>query len=144
MKTTTRKVFAFVNMEAIKNGTQPENSICLSELDYRLYETLGKNNVFISEHEVTVLIPDNVAEISADKMVEALAKMRAEHHQKQQELIDTISSLRMLAAPKEGQIVDDTDLRQPKVSRFSDAAGAEVVHDDQPLPPGAHDLEIPF
>lgn len=134
MTTTTRKLFAFVNTESIKEGRKPENSICISELDYRLYESLGKNTVFISEHEVTVLIPDNVAELSADHMVEELAKMRAEHHKAEQALIDTISSLRMLAAPKEGDLVDDSDLvviDPAKKSRDDGAQDAEF-------------LEIPF
>lgn len=124
MTTITRKLFAFVNMESVKRGIAPQNAISISELDYRSFETLAKDHVFVSEHEINVLLPDNIAEISADKLVDALAKMRAEHHQAEQALIDTISSLRMLAAPKEGELVDDSDLVviDPAKKRLDDGA----------------------
>lgn len=134
MTTITRKVFAFVNMDYVKCGTPPENSISISAIDYRCYESLAKDHVFVSEHEINIALPENIAEISADKLVDALAKMRAEHHQAEQALIDTISSLRMLAAPKEGDIVDDSDLVviDPAKKRLDDGAQ------------DAEFLEVPF
>ena len=143
MTIITRKVFVFIALDAVKGGSSPESAIITSPIDYRGF-SMAKDYCFISEHQINITVPDNINEMAADQLLGSLEVMRAEHHQKELKMMDTISSLRMLAAPKEGQVVDDTDLRQPKVSKFGDAADAEIVHDDQPLAPGAHDLEIPF
>lgn len=132
--TVKRKIYSFVSLESVQNnGLTPAQAMVTSEIDYRNYDSLSSKYAYVGTHEIFIEVPDNIGSVAADSLEVELQKMRAAHHKEQQRLIDTISTLRLLAAPKEGEVVvDDKDLRAPAApSKFHDADEAEEVNDDQ-------------
>lgn len=128
----TRKVFVFARVEAISAGISIENALTICDFDYRTYEPLAADYVFICEREISFGLPDDVTDQAAEAMEAQLSKIRAKHHAEQQKVIDSIAKLRQLAAPIEGQLLDDTGLTvRAKVIDAEEADDAEF--NDLPL-----------
>lgn len=108
----TRKVFVFADITALTGGTSIENALLIGNFDYRLYESVKGKYVFICEREISFGLPDDVTDQAAEAMEDMLSEIRAKHFAEQQKVIDSIAKLRQLAAPKEGELVDDRDLRE--------------------------------
>ncbi|AEX65735.1 hypothetical protein DIBBI_gp67 [Xanthomonas phage vB_XveM_DIBBI] len=109
---TVKKVFIFINLDALAKSGNVKSSTFVTDFDYRLYDKVSKEFAFLAEQEISYQLPDNINEIAAESMESALVAMRAKHHAEQQAMIDRIAGLRQLAAPKEGELVDDRDLRE--------------------------------
>lgn len=109
---TVKKVFAFLSLESLSKHGDIEAATFIGEFDYRQYGSAAKGFVFLAEQEISYQLPDNLSEVAVESLEVALSEMRAKHHKEQQEMIDRIAGLRQLAAPKEGELVDDRDLRE--------------------------------
>lgn len=110
----------------------------MSELAFQYFHAdMSENSyfkgeyIFIEKKTILVNMPETheLAGSAADNLEQSLAKMRAEHHRAQQELIDQIAGFRMLCAPKEGEVLNDRDLRSNAPSKFHDADDAEDVNE---------------
>lgn len=129
----TRKVFVFADITALTGGASIENALLIGNFDYRLYESVKGKYVFICEREISFGLPDDVTDQAAEAMEEMLSEIRAKHYAEQQKVIDSIAKLRQLAAPKEGELVDDRDLRGNSV-RIADSEEADdATFDDFPF-----------
>lgn len=101
---------------------------------YALHELSSEKGqyVLIAERSIAFTLPkaDDVNAMTVDALTDSLQEMRAEHQLKQQQLIDQIARFRQLAAPKEGEVVDDRDLVQqaPVQGRADDAEDADFHH----------------
>lgn len=126
MPLVKKTVYSFVSLESVQNyGRKPEEAVTINEIDYRQYPSLSSKYAYVATHEIVVDIPDNIGSIAADSLEVELEKMRAAHYKEEQNLINLISTMRLLAAPKEGDVVDDKDLRQAAPSKFHDADDAD-------------------
>lgn len=129
----TRKVFVFADITALTGGASIENALLIGNFDYRLYESVKGQYVFICEREISFGLPDDVTDQAAEAMEDMLSAIRAKHYAEQQKVIDSIAKLRQLAAPKEGELVDDRDLRGKSV-RIADSEEADdATFDDFPF-----------
>ncbi|QDH45823.1 hypothetical protein PSKM_gp66 [Pantoea phage vB_PagM_PSKM] len=108
----TRKVFVFADVNQLSVGIPIERALLIGNFDYRLYEEVKGQYVFICEREISFGLPDDVTDQAAEAMEEMLSAIRAKHYAEQQKVIDSIAKLRQLSAPKEGELVDDRDLRE--------------------------------
>lgn len=129
----TKKVFVFADVAVLAEGVAIENALLIGNFDYRLYESVKGNYVFICEREISFGLPDDVTDQAAEAMEDMLSAIRAKHFAEQQKVIDSIAKLRQLAAPKEGELVDDRDLRGERI-RIADSEGADdATFDDFPF-----------
>lgn len=129
----TRKVFVFADITALTGGASIENALLIGNFDYRLYESAKGKYVFICEREISFGLPDDVTDQAAEAMEEMLSAIRAKHYAEQQKVIDSIAKLRQLGAPKEGELVDDRDLRGDRI-RIADSDEADdATFDDFPF-----------
>lgn len=129
----TKKVFVFADVAVLAEGVAIENALLIGNFDYRLYESVKGKYVFICEREISFGLPDDVTDMAAEAMEEMLSGIRAKHFAEQQKVIDSIAKLRQLAAPKEGELVDDRDLRGERV-RIADSDEADdATFDDFPF-----------
>lgn len=127
----SKKVFIFISLESLAKHNNIERATFVTDFDYRDYGSAGKGFVFLAESKISYTLPDNVTEIAVSSMEDALAEMRAKHHAEQQAMIDRIAGLRQLAAPKEGEVLDDRDLRGKNCSTVKDAVDAEYSDVDE-------------
>jgi len=88
--------------------------------------------VMIEKKTISVLVPSHaeIANVAAESLEKELSAMRARHHQEQQQIIDKIASYRLLAAPNDGELVDDADLRDVSRSLFNKARANDVSEAD--------------
>ncbi|QDH45740.1 hypothetical protein AAM37_gp69 [Pantoea phage vB_PagM_AAM37] len=129
----TKKVFVFADVTVLAEGVAIENALLIGNFDYRLYESVKGKYVFICEREISFGLPDDVTDMAAEAMEDMLSAIRAKHYAEQQKVIDSIAKLRRLAAPKEGDLVDDRDLRGERI-RIADSDEADdATFDDFPF-----------
>lgn len=126
----TKKVYMQLMPSVLTKGTDVVNAIVPNNSDY---SSFSSDFVHVATVDVELEIPDNILEIGVEGLEKELSKLRAENHKKEQQLIDKIAGLRLLAspaAPVEGDLLDDSGLvkREKKI----DDSDAEDV------------LEIPF
>lgn len=131
------KIHVHLNTKALGQGNSIAHCLGVASVDYASFMD---GYVNVKSLDIDVELPDNVAEIGIVELEKELQKMRADHHVKEQAIIDSIASLRLLAAPKEaveGDVLNDRDLRQMDTqSRFDgaeEADDAEVEEDDDLL-----------
>lgn len=126
----TKKVYMQLMPSVMTKGTDFVNAIVPNNTDY---SSFSSDFIHIAAIDVEFELPDNILEIGAECLEKELSKLRAENHKKEQQLIDKIAGLRLLAKPDEpveGDLLDDSGLvkREKKI----DDSDAEDV------------LEIPF
>lgn len=126
----TKKVYMQLMPSMLTKGTDIVNCIVPNNSDY---SSFSSDFIHIAAVDVEIEVPDNIYEIGVEGLEKELSKLRADNHRKEQELIDRIAGLRLLAKPDEpveGDLLDDSGLvkREKKI----DDSDAEDV------------LEIPF
>lgn len=128
----TRKIFVFAEVQRLSNGVSLEHSLVIGSFDYREYESVKDQYVFICEREISFEIPDDVASQAAEAMEVQLSEIRAKHYAEQQKIIDSIAKLRQLAAPVEGQLMDDTGLTE-RAKVIDSVAAEDAEFNDLPF-----------
>lgn len=132
--------YVHVNVNYIDSmHTRPELAFHHFSADMSQNPYFKGEYVFIEKKTITVTVPETheIAGQIAENLELALSEMRAKHHREQQEMIDKIAGYRMLGAPKQGEVLQDSDLRAPAApSKFHDADQAEEVKSD--------DFDLPF
>lgn len=123
----TKKVFISYSNES--TAKEVSDRICVDNIDWSKYA--GMHRTALSSIDIEVDVPDNILEIVTEGLEQALQKMRAEHHQEEQELINRIADLRLLAAP-ESAVLDDRDLTGKQQSKFNDGDAAEAEYNEIP------------
>lgn len=120
-KVASRKVFVLLPVRSVDMLSQwehtdvnqfIESSVHVSSFD--LSQSQSGDYIKIAEREISFALPElsDAVEMCADSMELALQKMRAEHHQQQQDLIDRISKYRQLAAPQDVEVIRASEFDQ--------------------------------
>ena len=123
----SKKVFISYSNES--TAKEVSDRICVDSIDWSEYS--GMNRTALSSIDIEVEVPDNILEIATEGLEQALQKMRAEHHAAEQELINRIADLRLLAAPK-SVVLDDRDLTVKQQAKFNDGDAAEAEYNEIP------------
>lgn len=123
----SKKVFISYSNES--TAKEVSDRICVDSIDWSEYENMRRTA--LSHIDIEVDVPDNILEIATEGLEQALQKMRAEHHQEEQELINRIADLRLLAAPK-SVVLDDRDLTVKQQAKFNDGDAAEAEYNEIP------------
>ena len=126
MKITKRVFISYANESTAKGIS---DRICVDSIDWSEYENMRRTA--LSHIDIEVDVPDNILEIATEGLEQALQKMRAEHHQAEQDLINRIAELRLLAAP-ESSVLDDRDLTDKQKPKFNDGDAAEAEYNEIP------------
>ncbi len=111
-KVASRKVFVLLPVRSVEMLSQLqytdvnqfiESSVHVSSFDL----SESGDYIKIAEREISFALPElsDAVEMCADSMELALQKMRAEHHQQQQDLIGRISKYRQLASPQDVEVI---------------------------------------
>jgi len=106
----------------MSRGTDIKHSIVVSDFDYRQIESIKDDYLFVCEREISFDLPEDATGQAAEAMENKLSAIRAKHHAEQQKIIDSIAKLRQLAAPVEGELVDDRGLVERSTSINADEA----------------------
>ncbi|QXG07694.1 hypothetical protein [Erwinia phage Snitter] len=115
------KCYVLLNVKTLGETKDINQSIQVSTMDY---STFSKDHVNIKEVAIDVELPEGVVELGVQSLEQQLAEMRAESYRKEQEVINAIAGLRFLAAPRDGDLMDDRDLvkQDKQVIRLDDEA----------------------
>lgn len=127
------KCYVLLNVESLGNTKNIETSIQIASVDYSSFMDAY---VKVKEVEIEFDLPEGVIEMGVQSLEKQLSKMRAESFRKEQELVDAIAGLRFLAAPRDGDLMDDRDLVMEREDKRGNRLGDEA--DD------AEFDEIPF
>lgn len=125
----TRSVFVLISMEALARTGNPEHSLLVSSTDYSSFDSMKHEYLLVCQREISFQTADNLVELSVDAMERSLVAKRAQHHREQQVIIDNIAKLRQLAAPVEGELIDDRGLVERSTSINADEADDAEFND---------------
>lgn len=125
MATHSRKVFILLSLQQLSSTGAIERSFMVSDYDYSKLSSMKNDYILVCERTVSFEASDNIVGMAVEAMEQALSDTRAKHHAEQQAMIDSIARFRQLAAPVEGEVVDERHLTQRATVCADDADDAE-------------------